>query len=81
MSQIATNDTQVYGAMIEGVELVGRIIARSAVVESIYLQEPSLVTNQLCDGLEKLYVSILQYLAKASRYYAQRAGGKSSHTE
>ena len=67
--------------MIEGVELVGRIIARYAVVESIYLRKPSLVINQLSESLEKLYVSILQYLAKASRYYAQRAGGKSSHTE
>ena len=67
--------------MIEGVELVGRIIARSAVVESIYLQKPSSVTNQLREGLEKLYVSILQYLTKASRYYAQRAGGKSLYTE
>jgi hypothetical protein len=69
------NDSQTYGAMIEGLELVSSLIARYAKVEDLYLSGTSAQENQLSDSVIRLYAAILVYLSKASRYYDRRTPG------
>jgi hypothetical protein len=75
--QILVNDSQTYGSMIEGVELVSRLVARYALVEELYLQGTSVEKDQLADSITRLYTTILVYLSKARRYYDRRTGGVS----
>jgi nucleoside-triphosphatase THEP1 len=58
--------------MLEGLELVFNLITRYELVERIYLQRPSSVQVRLGEAIITLYVSILQYLVKAHRYFAQK---------
>jgi hypothetical protein len=69
--QIAVNDSQTYGAMAEGVELVSDLITRYFVVEIFYLRKPSKTLAQLEKAILKLYSMVLIYLNKAIRYYEQ----------
>jgi hypothetical protein len=69
--QIAVNDSQTYGAMAEGVELVSDLITRYFVVEMFYLRKPSKTLAQLEKAILKLYSMVLIYLNKAIRYYEQ----------
>jgi hypothetical protein len=71
------NDSQTYGAMIEGLEFVSRLVARYALVEELYLQGTSVEKDQLADSITRLYAAILVYLSKARRYYDRRTGGVS----
>ncbi len=73
--QIAVNDSQTFGAMAEGVELVSDLITRSYVVEIFYLQKPSKTLAQLEKAILKLYTTLLIYLNKAIRYYEQSSLG------
>lgn len=75
--QILVNDSQTYGAMIEGLELVSRHVARYALVEELYLQGTSVETDHLADLITGVYTSILVYLVKARRYYDRGTGGAS----
>jgi hypothetical protein len=69
------NDTQVYGAMIEGLELVSSLVTRYSIIEGLYLQGTSVEKEQLADSITRLYTAILVYLSKARRYYDRRTGG------
>jgi hypothetical protein len=69
------NDSQTYGAMVEGLELVSSFIARYAKVEDLYLSGTSTQENQLSDSVIRLYAAILLYLSKSSRYYDRRTPG------
>ncbi|ERF76446.1 hypothetical protein EPUS_07326 [Endocarpon pusillum Z07020] len=71
--QIAINDGQIFGAMVEGVELVSNTTARYAILEKIYLGEGKAFTmhDQLSTALVKLYMSILRYLSKAKKYFSE----------
>ncbi|KAE9375999.1 hypothetical protein N431DRAFT_556282, partial [Stipitochalara longipes BDJ] len=60
-----------FGAMVEGLELVSDLIPRCSLWEQLYLTKRSTMTAQLSKGILKLYTSILVYLGKAGRYYAQ----------
>lgn len=76
--QIAVNDSQIYGAMAEGIELVSNLITRYAIVELLYLQTSSKTIDQLKSAILKLYSAILIYLNKSFRYYEQNSLSMSS---
>lgn len=67
--QMAVNDIQTYGAMLEGIEVVAKITARYAEVEAFLLRGRSVLKSQLADAMVKLYAHTLRYLGKARRYY------------
>jgi hypothetical protein len=67
--QVTVNDSQTFGAMAEGVELVSNLITRYTVVEHLYLQKPSAAKDQLTRAILKLYSTVLTYLCKARSYY------------
>ncbi|KAF2751050.1 hypothetical protein M011DRAFT_396327, partial [Sporormia fimetaria CBS 119925] len=71
--QITINDSQIFGEMIDGVELVAHTLARYTILEQLYLTQgqPSAMHDQVTDNFVKLYVSILRYLAKAKTYFAK----------
>jgi hypothetical protein len=58
--------------MLEGLELVFNLITRFELVERLYLQRSSSVEVRLGEAIVALYTSILQYLVKAHRYFAQK---------
>jgi len=64
--------------MIEGLELVSRLIARFANVEELYLQGISAQRDQLEQCITELYVAILSYLSKAREYYDRGTARKST---
>ncbi len=64
--------------MIEGIEVVSKIIARYAEVERLTLYGRSVLKTQLAGALVKLYRNVLRYLAKAKRYYSRTSLGSSS---
>lgn len=73
-AQIAINDCQTFGAMIEGVERVSSLITRYDILEKLYLlptTAPALAREQLEKSIVKLYSAMLKYLSKAGRYYSQ----------
>ena len=63
--------------MIEGLELVSRLIAQYAEVERLYLHGASTQQDQLEQRITELYVAILIYLLKAREFYSQRTPGES----
>jgi len=77
--QILVNDSQTYGAMIDGLELVSRHVARYALVEELYLQGTSVEQDHLAELITRVYTSILVYLVKARRYYDRGTGGASQN--
>ncbi|KAI9772569.1 MAG: hypothetical protein M1839_002451 [Geoglossum umbratile] len=70
--QIAVNDSQKFGAVLEALEIAAHTIAHNAIVEQIYMNYGPLAAG-LREALVKLYARVLHCLAKANHYY-----GKSS---
>ncbi|KAL6794836.1 hypothetical protein GGI42DRAFT_363259 [Trichoderma sp. SZMC 28013] len=71
--QVAMNDAQTFGAMVDGVERVSSILPRCACLEEVYFQPAvplSVSRKQLQLAMVKLYTSILRYLAKARQYFS-----------
>lgn len=58
----------------EGVELVARITAIYAEVEIACLKGVSRLKTQLANALVKMYAGVLEFLSRASRYFAQSSG-------
>ena len=75
IDQVAVNDNEIYDAMIEGLELVSRLIARYAKVEELYLHGVLVQQDQLEQCITELYVAILIYLLRAREYYDCRTAG------
>ena len=73
--QVAINDSQTFGAMAEGVELVSNLITRYTIVEHLYLRKPSAAKNQLIQAILKLYSAVLTYLSRARSYYERNTFG------
>jgi hypothetical protein len=71
------NDSQTYGAMIEGLELVSSLITRYARVEDLYLKGTTAEKEQLADSIVRLYTTMLVYLSRARRFYDRKTGGAS----
>jgi len=61
--------------MIEGLELVSRLIAKYAKVEELYVREELPQQGELEQCITELYVAILTYLSKAREYYDRRTAG------
>jgi hypothetical protein len=57
--------------MAEGLEVISAILMRYDLVEQIYLSKASKAKDFLISAILKLYVAILEYLAKAIKYYSQ----------
>ena len=57
--------------MVEGIEHVSNLITRYTIFESLYLRTSATAAadDQLRQSLVKLYSAVLEYLAKAARYY------------
>lgn len=79
--QCTVNDTQVFGAMAEGMEFVSGKITYYAIFEKLYLRTSAGSSTKveaearLNEALCKLYAAILQYLSKAKRYYSRSSAG------
>jgi hypothetical protein len=73
--QMTVNDSQTFGAMAEGVELVSNLITRYTIVEQLYLQKPSAAKDQLTQAILRLYSTVLIYLSKAKSYYQRNTFG------
>jgi hypothetical protein len=77
------NDSQTFGAMVDGIELVSNLITRYTIFETLYLRPTIVCENedelkgQLTQAIIKLYIAVLKYLSKARRYYSRRTAGTS----
>jgi hypothetical protein len=78
---MTVNDSQTFGAMVEGVELVSNLITRYAIFEKLYLQTVTRSEaeaegkKQLAQAILKLYIAVLVYFSKAKRYYSRHTAG------
>ena len=70
--QATVNDVQTFGAILEGFEIVIRIIARYAVFERLYLLNSSM-NVQLSVALVDMYTTIFVFRAKCSGYFGRNA--------
>jgi hypothetical protein len=73
---MTANDSQTFGAMAEGVELVSNLITRYTIVEKLYLEKPSAAKDQLTQAILRLYSAVLMYLSKAKSYYQRNTFGE-----
>ena len=78
--QIAVNDCQIFGKMVESLEVISSIVTRYTEAEARVLIRTSNLTNQLSAAIVKLYGSSLRFLAQAYRYYGQNTLSKISVT-
>lgn len=67
--QLSINDSKTFDAMIEGLEILSRVVARYSIFEALYLGSTTPAQVQLKDGLVRLYAAVLSYLCKARKYY------------
>lgn len=63
------NDVQIFGGLVEGLEVVCSTVARYAAIESLYLRQSSSVENLLEDSIVATYASILRFFSKCRRYF------------
>ncbi|KAI0104640.1 ankyrin repeat and SOCS box protein 7 [Nemania sp. FL0031] len=69
--QMAVNDCDTYGNMLQAVEEVTNIVATYTELETRVLLRRSVLTRQLSAALLKLYKDVLHFLAEAHKYYKQ----------
>ena len=76
---LAISDIELFGSVVEGVEIVSRLITRCGYHEAVYLAPIGRHTTDsgslLKDTIIRLYVKILEYLAKSAEYF-QRGTSK-----
>jgi len=66
-----------YGAMLESIEVVVSAISRYTLIEQIYCQDSiSDASQQLRYSVINVYSTILVFLCKANKYFAQNAARK-----
>lgn len=67
--------------MAEGMEVISNLITRYTIFEKLYqrsslgLRTDVAANEQLDEALCKLYITVLQYISKAKRYYAHSTAG------
>lgn len=71
------NDSETFGAMAEGIELVSSLLPRYAMIEDRYLHDASALKGDLEESLVRLYAAVLVYLSRARRYYTMNTTSKS----
>jgi hypothetical protein len=76
IKEASINDVQTFGAMMEALELVSRIIARYTEIEKRDLHGSSTMKTQLADAIVRLYKLILVFFAKARGYYGQKTSSR-----
>ncbi|KAI0200247.1 ankyrin repeat and SOCS box protein 7 [Astrocystis sublimbata] len=69
--QMAVNDCETYGNMLQAVEKVTSLVTTYTELETRILLRRSVLTRQLSVALMKLYKAVLHFLAKAHKYYKQ----------
>jgi hypothetical protein len=65
------NDVQVFGSMLESVEIISSILPKYTQLESTILSRPIMLRSSLAEALMKLYRAILRYIPKAHHYYSR----------
>ena len=70
-SKIAIKDTQTFGAMIEGLEVVTSLLPRYAIFEDLYLRNRSQASECLNNSLTMLYSAILIFLARSIHFFGK----------
>ncbi|MCJ1396699.1 hypothetical protein MMC18_009591 [Xylographa bjoerkii] len=76
LDQASVNDSQTFGAMAEGVELLSNLITHYTIVECLYLRKPSMAKSQLTQALLEVYSAVLVYLSKANQFYERSTPGR-----
>jgi ankyrin repeat protein/predicted nucleic acid-binding protein len=71
--QAAINDTTIYSETVENLEKIASFMARSLELERLYIASASALHNQLCDALVKTYAVVLQFLARAVKFFDESA--------
>ncbi len=71
--QIAVSDMVKFGFIVEGAEVIARMISRYALFEDIYLHRTSKAVQELEDALVRLYTAILLYLSEAKEFFEQNS--------
>ncbi|KAF4344015.1 hypothetical protein FBEOM_2059 [Fusarium beomiforme] len=69
--QVTVNDVQQYGAMVQDIEVVSRIIARYKEFEKLHLGRDQSSRPALETALTVLYAEVLTYLANAIAFFSQ----------
>ncbi|KAJ8121057.1 hypothetical protein ONZ43_g2399 [Nemania bipapillata] len=67
--QMAVNDCDTFGNMLQAVEKATNIVATYTELETRVLLRRSVLTRQLSVALLKLYKDVLHFLAEAHKYY------------
>ncbi|KIM73983.1 hypothetical protein PILCRDRAFT_715467 [Piloderma croceum F 1598] len=68
---IVLKDFAKYSFLVDGVELISRLIDRYIIFENLYLQHASAGAASLRDALTSLYAAILKYLSQTKAYFNQ----------
>ncbi|CAD0017739.1 unnamed protein product [Aureobasidium pullulans] len=66
---LGVSDTHVFENLVEGLEIVARVVARYSIFEEIYLTAASKAQQHLTEQLVELYAAILRYLCSAKKHY------------
>jgi hypothetical protein len=73
---IAIEDTQTFGAMVEGIEKITMLITRCAVLEQLYPKSGFSDETGIEQVLVGLYVAILKFECSAIRFYGRSTASK-----
>ena len=73
---ITVSDVQIFGATLENLEIISRLIAQYSEFERLYLQASLGVNIPLEAALTRLYAKILVFLANAVQYFHQGSACK-----
>jgi hypothetical protein len=67
---MAVNDSQQFGHLLEGIEMITHLISRYAIFEDLYLNQNTSTSVQLEQALIRPYTLVLRYLSKAKKFYS-----------
>ncbi|SPB47113.1 unnamed protein product [Aspergillus niger] len=70
--QLFLNGIDTFGAIVEGLETSVRVIARGGILEGLYFQKSSALSEArqaLQDEIVKCYTAVLKFLSLARKYY------------
>lgn len=67
--QVSVTDVQIFGSLVEGLEVVCKTVARYAAIEKLYFRESSSLDSTLEDSIIATYASILRFLSKCRRHF------------
>jgi N-terminal domain of NWD NACHT-NTPase len=70
--QVAVNDLEKFGFIVDGVATLTYLIDYYYIFESLYLEKPGLASKDLQQALVHVYAMILEYLCNAKAFFAQK---------